>query len=105
MVTLTATGGARVEWPRFQGEYTLTQRQHRGRPVYENSDGGRHLYSLETGAWAVGWVEARLPAMRSTDPAISPDLCTHWEYRPYKETGSDYQPGDISVTCKKDNKD
>ena len=35
-VTLTATGRAREEWPRFLGDYSLTQREHSGRPVYSN---------------------------------------------------------------------
>ena len=35
-VTLTATGRAREEWPRFLGDYSLTQREHNGRPVYSN---------------------------------------------------------------------
>ena len=35
-VTLTATGRAREEWPRFLGDYNITEREHSGRPVYSN---------------------------------------------------------------------
>ena len=100
IVTLSATGLAREEWPRFLGDYSLTERQHLGRPVYSNSE-GRHLYSLESGAWALGWVGARVPAMRSSDQASGPALCQLWQYRDYKSSECEYQDGDISVTVKK----
>ena len=62
---------------------------------------GRHLYSLEDGSWAVGWVGVRLPAMRSYDQARGPSLCLHWTFRGYKDSECEYQPGDIQVTVKK----
>ena len=96
-LTLTATGRAREEWPRFLGDYTITGEEHGGRPVYRNSKGG-HLYTLESGAWwvtsGVGYSE---PRMRSINPAPCPALCQEWEYY---VAGGKYEPGDITVTFK-----
>ena len=100
-LTLSATGEA-GQWSSYQGDYSLTEEEHRGRPVYRNGD-GRHLYSLEDGGWGVEYRVGDIePAMRSTSPAPSPVLCQHWEYREPGNTASKYKPGDISVTFKTD---
>ena len=79
-LTLSATGGAREEWSWHLGDCSLTEEEHRGRPVYRDGDGG-YIYCLEDGAWGVsGRVGDSRPAMRSTSPAPSPALCQHWEY-------------------------
>jgi len=97
--TLSATGEARERWPLYLGDYSLTEEEHSGRPVYRNSKDW-YLYSLKDGGWGVYIsVGDRWPVMRSTSPAPSPALCQHWEYRDYYD-GDKYKPGDIKVTFK-----
>ena len=94
-ITVTAIGEA-SRWSLSLGVYTLTEEQDRGRPVYRNS-GGWHLYSMESGAWAMGYTIGDIhPYYRSTDQAPSPTLCQNWEY--YVGKG-EYKPGDIKITC------
>ena len=93
-LTLSATGGAKLWW--CLGDYTLTEEQHRGRPVYKNSEDA-YLYTLESGAWGVSLtVGFSAPRYRSTTAAPSPALCQNWEYRGYFDIGK-YYPGDINV--------
>ena len=96
-LSVNATGEARMWWSCL-GYYTLTEEQHRGRPVYRNSK-GRYLYTLENGVWAVsGRVGRSLPVYRSTDPAPSPTLCQNWEYEYLdSDDGWKFKPGDITV--------
>ena len=97
-LSLSATGQAGEKWSVLLGDYSPTERDHRGRPVYSDSN-DRYLYCLEDGGWgvsaSVGYSE---PRMRSTSPTPSPALCQHWEYR--EPCQSEYKPGDISVTFK-----
>lgn len=95
--TLTATGWAGRVWPKYLGDYSLSEEEHRGRPEYRNSYGS-HLYSLENGCWGVYEIVGdSVPDMRSTSPAPCPALCQHWEY--WYFIGK-YKPGDIKVTFK-----
>jgi len=98
--TLSATGEARKKWEEHLGDYSLTEEEHSGRPVYSRSNGWWYLYSLKDGGWAVSWsVGHSEPVMRSTSPAPCPALCQHWEYQ-WEYHGSKYKPGDIKVTFK-----
>ena len=93
--TISATGEARGMWESPWGNFTLTEELSYDRPVYRSSKGW-HLYSTESGAWAVSlYVGYSTPYYRSTDQAPSPALCKNWEYLDYGE----YKPGEISVTC------
>ena len=96
--TVSATGGA-SKWLQCCGDFTLTERLHRDRPVYRRISGGwGYLYSLESGAWAVGEkVGQTQPPLRSTTPAPSPALCQNWEYWD-PDDGDKYKPGDIKIT-------
>jgi len=99
VLTLSATGEAGEWWPWCLGDYRFTEKEHRGRLVYRNSE-GKYLYSLEDGAWGVSYyVGNSEPWMRSTSPAPFPALCQHWEYL-YLDDGWKYKPGDIRVTLK-----
>ena len=98
-LTLSATGRAREVWTVWLGDYSLTEEEHRGRPVY--SDGGSppgFLYSMEDETWGLSsTIGYSLPVMRSSFAATSPALCHHWQYRELE--GSEYKPGDtITVT-------
>ena len=93
-ITLSATGRAREESPGYLGDYTITGKEHGGRPVYRNSEGW-YLYTMESGAWGVsGYVGISEPPMRSITPAPCPALCREWEYYDYG-----YKPGYVSVKC------
>ena len=86
----------------FLGDYTLTEKEHRGRPVYKQSEEFPHgyLYSLESGAWGVsGAVGNSKPRLRSTTAASSPALCQHWQYS--NGWGGPYKDGDITVLATK----
>ena len=99
-VTLGATGLARKVWPGSQGDYSITKREHRDRPVYRNSWG--YLYSSIDGGWAVSsYVGDSKPVMRSTSPALSPALCQHWEYSESENGGEPWKDEDIMVTYTK----
>ena len=95
--SVSATGKAWQLWPSAWGDYTLALELHRDRPVYRRISGGwGYLYSLESGAWAVGEkVGQTQPPLRSTTPAPSPALCQNWEYI---HVCSEYKPGDITVS-------
>ena len=106
--TLSATGRPSVRWSQWLGDFTMTKKVHRDRPVYRNRE-GKHLYSMECGAWAVSVsLGNSLPVYRNTDPAPSPTLCKQWEYRNDDRDVSTwddgnngkYLPGDNTVTCK-----
>ena len=98
-VTLSATGPARLEWPDWLGDFTLTGKLHNDRAVYRHSRGG-YMYSLETGAWAVGGsVGERNPAIGGTTATTSPALCPHWFYR--EKLSGVSKTGDIKVNVKK----
>ena len=92
--TVSLRGRAREKRPEYLGDYTITEKEHRGRPVY--SDGRSHtdyLFSSEDGGWAISTIVGySKPRMRSTTAAPSPDLCTNWLH---------YYNGDITVTIKK----
>ena len=95
--TISATGGAGY-WSECCGDFTLSEMLCNGRPVYRNSK-GRHLYSMESGAWAVYYsVGFSEPYYRSTDPAPSPALCQNWEY--WDDVDWKYKPGEITVQMK-----
>ena len=101
-LSVNATGEARERLSSFWGYYTLTEKLHRDRPVYRNSE-GYVLYTLESGAWAVsGRGGHGLPVYRCSDPAPSPALCQNWEYGEYWDGRKfkHYKPGDIKVTLK-----
>ena len=98
--TLSATGRAGEVWPSLLGDYSLTEEQHNGRPVYRNSGGprSRHLWSQEDGTWAVsGNVGYDLPGMKSTDAAVSPGLCQQWQFMDRSDDYK-YKPCDVIVT-------
>ena len=97
--TISATGGAKEKWSRYLGDYTFTEEKNFSRPVYSGNK-GMYLYSLESGAWAVGYsVNDSKPWMRSMTEAVSPFLCQQWEYWD-TDDGYKYKPGDIAVTIK-----
>ena len=78
----------------------MTKKVHGDRPVYRNRE-GKHLYSMECGAWAVSVsLGNSLPVYRNTDPAPSPTLCQNWENRDCNIFGG-YKPGGLKVTVKK----
>ena len=96
ILSVSATGEAGERWPKYMGDYTLNEEQHRDKPVYRNSK-GMYLYTLKSGAWGVsGRVDDIKPALRSTTPALRPALCQHWEYRD-RDDDWKYKPGDINV--------
>ena len=102
-VTLIATREAKEAWSWGQKEYTLTLKEHGGRPVYPpvfgSSEYSLYILTMEDGRWAVSQTEKghSEPLMRSIKAAPCPSLCEGWEYRePYK---SEFKPGDISVKC------
>ena len=89
----TGKGGG---WSYLLGDLTLTGELLNDRPVYRSSK-DYYLYSLESGAWGVRSIlGSSKPLYRSTTPALSPALCQEWEYR--EALGSEYKPGEISVT-------
>ena len=97
--TLSATGGAGDQWPRFPGDYLLSKEECNGRPVYNH--GGHWLYSQKDGTWAVlgnWWADNDnvnvQPVFRSTTAAVCPTLCQKWEFK-----AGGFFPGDITVTC------
>ncbi len=93
-LSVSATGEARREWSSAWGDFTLTEKLHRDRPVYKHSKFSWYLYSLESGAWGVSlFVGDSQPVIRSTTPVPSPALCQNWEYWDDRK----YNPGDISV--------
>ena len=95
ILTLSATGQAREGWSVHPGDYSLTEEEHRGRPVYIDQWYKRYLYSLEDGGWAVSIsVGHSEPVIRSTSPTPCPALCQHWEYWDWDK----YKPGDVKVT-------
>jgi len=96
-LTLSAAGLLRMWWSGFLGDHSLTEKEHRGRPVYR-SRYNWYLYSLEDGCWGVSTtVGDSVPCIRSTSPAPSPVLCQHWEYREHN-VNSKYKDGDFKVT-------
>ena len=98
-VTLSATGQAKKIRPLSLGDYSLTEREHMGRPVY--SDGrGRYLYATG-GGWGVSAYVDGSGAMRSPSPASSPALCKQWQYSESLLGGAPWKDGDITVAIKK----
>ena len=95
-LTLSATGRAREKWPDWLGDYTITGKEHGGRPVYRM--GGSYLFTMESGAWRVDYTVGNSdePMMRSINPATCPALCREWEYL---VRGGKYEPGEIRVEC------
>ena len=72
--TLSASGRASVMWSQWLGDFILTKKQHGGRPVYRNSK-GKHLYSLESGAWAVSVTVGNcstVTVLQSTEAKLPP---------------------------------
>ena len=97
--SLRSTGEARKMISAYQGEYTLTEKEHRGRPVYSDRGGrGCHLYTLKSGAWGVGdFVGDSKPVYRGTTAAPSPALCQRWQYSTRESGGPPFKDGDITV--------
>ena len=97
--SLRSTGKARKMMLAYQGEYTLTEKEHRGRPVYSDRGGrGCHLYTLKSGAWGVGdFVGDNKPVYRGTTAAPSPALCQRWQYSTRESGGPPFKDGDITV--------
>ena len=101
--TISATGKAKEKWKGCLGNFTLVEKEHRGRPVYMQS--GLYLHSLESGAWGVSAnVENSQPLYRSTTASSSPALCHQWQYSDAWGGGTPFKfnlNGDITVTVKK----
>ena len=97
----SATGWAKAKWQNvtmWLGEYTLTAKEYRGRPVYKRGTSD-FLYFLESGVWGVGRpVGDNKPAMRSKT-ACRPDLCI-WQYSDAYMGGPPYKDGEITVKLK-----
>ena len=101
-VTLKASGKLGKMLSVFLGEYTLTEEEHGGRPVYRKRN-DCNLYSLESRAWGVSGAagDHGEEQMRSTTAATSPALCRNWQYSPYSDGGPPFKDGDITITVKK----
>ena len=99
---LSATGRARESFSLALGTYTITGKEHCGRPVYKKEIRiARYMFSMEDGAWAVDVdIGESKPVMKSSTSAICPTLCQHWQYSSNSTGGAPWIYGDITVKYK-----
>jgi len=92
---VSATGPAAEKWPKFLGQFSVTDDWLNGRPVYTNSH-SQVMYVCRDGTWCIGH-DIEFRAIRSINEPMFPDQATDWDF--YDR--SSWHEADVSVICNK----
>ena len=92
---LSATGAAAEKYPFYLGSYEATGEEHKGAPVYRNSE-DRYLYIYRDGTWRASYKIGYSGGYKSVDTtAQCPTSISQWQ----DWDDGDWRSGDITAQC------
>ena len=95
--SVTVSGHPAKKWPKFLGDFKVTDDLFNGRPVYANTR-RKVLHVGNDGRWCISHkVQNYCKQVTSVNKPTLPDLVTSWQYR----FASKNKAADVTVKCNK----